>query len=102
VQLRVLHTPGHTLESSCFVLVDEGKDRCVFSGDTLFLEEVGRPDLASRATGLSTEKLASLLYHSLRDKVITLNDDVVLYPGHGAGSACGKAIGAGTFSTIGE
>ncbi|CAD8167358.1 unnamed protein product [Paramecium pentaurelia] len=100
--LRVLHTPGHTLESSCFVLVVDGKDNAVFSGDSLFLEEVGRPDLASKSSGLTTQQLASLLYHSLRNKIMKLNDDVILYPGHGAGSACGKAIGAGTVSTIGE
>ncbi|CAK74474.1 unnamed protein product (macronuclear) [Paramecium tetraurelia] len=100
--LRVLHTPGHTLESSCFVFVVDGKDHAVFSGDSLFLEEVGRPDLASKSSGLTTHQLASLLYHSLRNKIMKLNDDVILYPGHGAGSACGKAIGAGTVSTIGE
>ncbi|CAD8084435.1 unnamed protein product [Paramecium primaurelia] len=100
--LRVLHTPGHTLESSCFVLVVDGKDHVVFSGDSLFLEEVGRPDLASKSSGLTTQQLAQLLYNSLKNKVMKLNDDVILYPGHGAGSSCGKAIGAGTVSTIGE
>ncbi|CAK85846.1 unnamed protein product (macronuclear) [Paramecium tetraurelia] len=100
--LRVVHTPGHTLESSCFVLVVDDKDHVVFSGDSLFLEEVGRPDLASKSSGLTTHQLASLLYHSLRNKIMKLEDDVILYPGHGAGSSCGKAIGAGTVSTIGE
>ncbi|CAD8183083.1 unnamed protein product [Paramecium pentaurelia] len=100
--LRVLHTPGHTLESSSLVLVMDGKDHVVFSGDSLFLEEVGRPDLASKSSGLTTQQLAQLLYNSLRNKVMKLNDDVILYPGHGAGSSCGKAIGAGTVSTIGE
>ena len=100
--LRVVHTPGHTLESCSFVLAVENKDYAVFSGDSLFLEEVGRPDLASKSSGLTTEQLAQLLYHSLRNKIMKLNDDVILYPGHGAGSACGKAIGAGTVSTIGE
>lgn len=97
-----MHTPGHTLESSCFVLVVDDKDHVVFSGDSLFLEEVGRPDLASKSSGLTTHQLASLLYHSLRNKIMKLEDDVILYPGHGAGSSCGKAIGAGTVSTIGE
>ena len=94
--MRALHTPGHTLESTCFVLVSEGKDYAVFTGDTLFLQEVGRPDLAVADGKISKEDLAGLLYESLRSKIQPLADDVIVYPGHGAGSSCGKAIGAGT------
>ncbi|CAD8131472.1 unnamed protein product [Paramecium pentaurelia] len=101
VQIRVDHTPGHTMESSCFVLVSKGKDHSVYTGDTLFLGEVGRPDLAVKSGELTVEMLASYLYDSLRNKVMKLNDDVIVYPGHGAGSSCGKAIGAGKYCTIG-
>lgn len=101
VEFEVLHTPGHTIESACFLLYDEtGKPHCLFSGDTLFVNEVGRPDLMSGS--LSKEELGGLLYHSLNDVIKNLPDDVIVYPGHGAGSACGKNIGKETFSTIGE
>lgn len=101
--LEVLHTPGHTLESTCYLLKDEeGKDHCVFTGDTLFVGDVGRPDLAQQDAELSTAELAGLLYESLQKKIIPLADDVVVYPAHGPGSACGKNLGPNTFSTIGE
>lgn len=103
VKIRVLHTPGHTMESSCFLLIDEkGKEHSLFSGDTLFIGDVGRPDLAQKASSMTQEQLAATLYHSLRDKVMTLPDDVVVYPAHGAGSACGKNMSKETVSTIGE
>jgi glyoxylase-like metal-dependent hydrolase (beta-lactamase superfamily II)/rhodanese-related sulfurtransferase len=99
--IKVLHTPGHTPESSSFLLMDEhGKPHCVFTGDTLFVGDVGRPDLLD---GLMTkEELAGMMYDSLRNKLMTLPDEVIVYPAHGAGSACGKNIGKETFSTIGE
>jgi hydroxyacylglutathione hydrolase len=100
VTLRVLHTPGHTPESSCFLLIDEnGNDHSVFTGDTLFVGDVGRPDLLDGM--ISREELAGMLYDSLNRKIKTLNDDVIVYPGHGPGSACGKNIGKETYSTIG-
>jgi hydroxyacylglutathione hydrolase len=103
VSIKVLHTPGHTMESSCFLLKDEnGKDTALFSGDTLFIGDVGRPDLAQKAASMTQEQLAATLFHSLRDKVMTLADDVVVYPAHGAGSACGKNMSKETVSTIGE
>jgi glyoxylase-like metal-dependent hydrolase (beta-lactamase superfamily II)/rhodanese-related sulfurtransferase len=103
VTIKVLHTPGHTMESSCFLLKDEnGKDNALFSGDTLFIGDVGRPDLAQKAASMTQEQLAATLYHSLRDKVMTLADDVTVYPAHGAGSACGKNMSKETVSTIGE
>lgn len=99
--IEVLHTPGHTLESSCYLLKDEsGKQHAVFTGDTLFVGDVGRPDLSSG--NLSQEELAGMLYDSLNSKIIPLEDDVIVYPAHGAGSSCGKNIGTDTFSTIGE
>ncbi|CAD8174882.1 unnamed protein product [Paramecium octaurelia] len=101
VQIRVDHTPGHTMESSCFVLINQGKDHSVYTGDTLFLGEVGRPDLAVKGEELTVEMLASYLYDSLRNKIMKLNDDVIVFPGHGAGSSCGKAIGTGKSCTIG-
>lgn len=103
IKIKVLHTPGHTLESSCFLLIDEqGKEHSVFTGDTLFIGDVGRPDLAQKAAKMTQEQLAALLYHSLRNKIMTLPDDVIVYPGHGAGSACGKNMSKETVSTIGE
>jgi hydroxyacylglutathione hydrolase len=103
VSIKVLHTPGHTMESSCFLLRDEnGKDSALFSGDTLFIGDVGRPDLAQKAASMTQEQLAATLFHSLRDKVMTLADDVTVYPAHGAGSACGKNMSKETVSTIGE
>ncbi len=101
LSLVVLHTPGHTMESSSFLLRDEnGKDVAVFTGDTLFIGDVGRPDLAVKSD-LSREDLAGLLFDSLRNKIMTLPDDVIVYPGHGAGSACGKKMAKETESTIG-
>jgi hydroxyacylglutathione hydrolase len=101
VKLKVLHTPGHTPESSCFLLIDEhGKENAVFTGDTLFVGDVGRPDLLDGV--MSREELASMLYDSLNKKLKTLPDHVIVYPAHGPGSACGKNIGKETFSTIGE
>ena len=101
IKVKVLHTPGHTIESSCFLLIDEKNKPCaVFTGDTLFVGDVGRPDLMSG--NLDKEMLAEMLYDSLRGKIMTLPDDVIVYPGHGAGSACGKNIGKETVSSIGE
>ncbi len=102
IKIKVLHTPGHTLESSCFLLFDEnGKENALFSGDTLFIGDVGRPDLAQKATTMTQEQLAATLYHSLRTKIMILPDEVLVYPAHGAGSACGKNMSKETFSTIG-
>jgi glyoxylase-like metal-dependent hydrolase (beta-lactamase superfamily II)/rhodanese-related sulfurtransferase len=103
ITFKVLHTPGHTMESTCFLLIDEnGKDNALFSGDTLFIGDVGRPDLAQKAASMTQEQLAATLFHSLRDKVMTLADDVTVYPAHGAGSSCGKNMSKETVSTIGE
>lgn len=103
VTVRVLHTPGHTMESSTFLLLDEeGKEHSAFTGDTLFLGDVGRPDLAQKAADMTQEELAGVLYDSIRSKVMTLSDDVIVYPGHGAGSACGKNMSRETVGTIGE
>jgi glyoxylase-like metal-dependent hydrolase (beta-lactamase superfamily II)/rhodanese-related sulfurtransferase len=103
IKIKVLHTPGHTMESSCYLLIDEnGKDHSLFSGDTLFIGDVGRPDLAQKAASMTQEELAAILYHSLRTQVMTLADDVIVYPAHGAGSACGKNMSKETVSTIGE
>lgn len=103
IKLKVLHTPGHTMESTTYLLVDEkGKEHAIFSGDTLFIGDVGRPDLAQKAASMTKEELAATLYHSLRNKIMTLPDDVVVYPAHGAGSACGKNMSKETVSTIGN
>lgn len=103
ITIEVLHTPGHTLESSCFLLKDEkGADHCVFTGDTLFVGDVGRPDLAQKGTELTMQDLAGMLYESLQKKIMPLGDNVIVYPAHGPGSACGKNLGPSTFSTIGE
>lgn len=103
VTIQTLHTPGHTLESSCFLLKNsDNKDHCIFTGDTLFVGDVGRPDLAVKSDDLSKEDLASMLYDSIHSKILNLSDEVIVYPAHGAGSACGKNIGSQTFSTIGE
>ena len=100
--ITVLHTPGHTMESSCYLLKDKnGKDHALFSGDTLFLGDVGRPDLAQKGA-LTQEDLAGLLFDSLRNKVMPLADDVIVYPAHGAGSACGKNLSKETVGTIGN
>jgi hydroxyacylglutathione hydrolase len=101
VAFQVLHTPGHTLESSCFLLKDENnKPHAIFTGDTLFVGDVGRPDLSSG--DLSSEELAEIMYETLQEKIIPLPDDVIVYPAHGPGSSCGKNLGPNTFSTIGE
>jgi hydroxyacylglutathione hydrolase len=102
ITITVLHTPGHTMESSCYLLKDkDGKDHALFSGDTLFLGDVGRPDLAQK--GEVTEKdLAGFLFDSLRKKVMTLADEVIVYPAHGAGSACGKNLSKETVGSIGN
>ncbi len=103
VHFKAIHTPGHTMESTCYLLVDEdGKDNALFTGDTLFIGDVGRPDLAQKAAHLTQEQLAAILYHSLRTKVMTLADNVIVYPAHGAGSACGKNMSKETVSTIGN
>ena len=103
IKIKVLHTPGHTMESTTFLLIDEnGKDHAIFSGDTLFIGDVGRPDLAQKAAHMTQEQLAAILFHSLRTKIMTLADDVIVYPAHGAGSACGKNMSKETVSTIGE
>lgn len=102
--LNVLHTPGHTMESTCYLLKDaSGKDLALFSGDTLFIGDVGRPDLAQKmATDLTQEKLAGYLYDSLRTKIMPLADDITVYPAHGAGSACGKNMSKETTDTLGN
>jgi len=103
VEIKVLHTPGHTLECSSFLLTDEtGKEHCLFSGDTLFLGDVGRPDLAQKDSGYTEEQLAGMLYDSLRNKIMPLADDLIIYPAHGAGSACGKNMMKETVDTLGN
>ncbi len=103
ISIKVLHTPGHTMESTCYLLLDEeGKEHSIFTGDTLFIGDVGRPDLAQKAAHMTQEQLAATLYHSLRTKIMTLPDSVTVYPAHGAGSACGKNMSKETVSTIGE
>ncbi|MEM1337027.1 MAG: rhodanese-like domain-containing protein [Bacteroidota bacterium] len=99
----VVHTPGHTMESTTYLLRDEnGKDHAIFSGDTLFLGDVGRPDLAQKAANMTQEELAGILFDSLRSKIMPLADDVVVYPAHGAGSACGKNMMKETVDTLGN
>ncbi|MEO5599632.1 MAG: MBL fold metallo-hydrolase [Cyclobacteriaceae bacterium] len=101
--IKVLHTPGHTMESTTYLLRDEnGKDYAIFSGDTLFLGDVGRPDLAQKASHITQEELAGLLYKSLRTKIMPLSGDVIVYPAHGAGSACGKNMMKETVDTLGN
>ncbi|MFI5187167.1 MAG: rhodanese-like domain-containing protein [Chitinophagales bacterium] len=101
--VKVLHTPGHTLESSCYLLKDENeKDYCIFTGDTLFVGDVGRPDLAQKKDEITMDDLAGMMYDSLQKKIMPLADEVVVYPAHGPGSSCGKNLGPETFSTIGE
>ena len=103
LRIKVIHTPGHTLESSCFLLLDEnGKETALFSGDTLFLGDVGRPDLAQKAANLTQEELAGFLYESLYKKILILPDDVTVYPAHGAGSACGKNMMKETVDSLGN
>ena len=103
ISIIVLHTPGHTMESTTYLLRDENKkDVAIFSGDTLFLGDVGRPDLAQEVADLTQEDLAGILYESLRKKIMPLADDILVYPAHGAGSACGKNLSKETFGTLGE
>jgi glyoxylase-like metal-dependent hydrolase (beta-lactamase superfamily II)/rhodanese-related sulfurtransferase len=101
--IEVLHTPGHTLESSCYLLKDaSGKNHCVFTGDTLFVGDVGRPDLAQKGNDITINDLAGMMYESIHSKLFPLDNDVIVYPAHGAGSSCGKNLGPNTHSTIGE
>lgn len=103
VTIKVLHTPGHTMESACFLLKDEnGKDIALFSGDTLFIGDVGRPDLAQKAANMTQEQLAETLYDSLHNQIMPLANDVTVYPGHGAGSACGKKMSKETTDSLGN
>lgn len=103
ITITCLHTPGHTMESCCYLLKDEhGKDYALFSGDTLFLGDVGRPDLAQKAADMTQEQLAGILFDSLRTKIMTLADEVIVYPAHGAGSACGKNLSKETVGSIGD
>ena len=103
VTITVLHTPGHTMESTTYLLKDEnGKPHAIFSGDTLFIGDVGRPDLAQKMGTLTQEDLAGFLYDSLHNKIMPLPDDVIVYPAHGAGSACGKNMSKETFDTLGN
>lgn len=102
LKIKVLHTPGHTMESTCYLLFDEnGVEHALFSGDTLFIGDVGRPDLAQNGT-ITMDDLAAKLYHSLRDKIMPLPDNLLVYPAHGAGSACGKNMSSATFDTLGN
>ena len=103
VKIKVLHTPGHTMESTSYLLIDEEeKERALFSGDTLFIGDVGRPDLAQKAAHMTQEELAAILYDSLHNKIMLLPDDVIVYPAHGAGSACGKNMSRETTDTLGH
>ena len=102
VSFKVLHTPGHTPESTTYLLKDEeGEDFAIFTGDTLFIGDVGRPDLAQKSGEVTQEDLAGWLYDSLREKIMPLSDEVIVYPGHGAGSACGKSMSKETWDTLG-
>ena len=100
IKIKALHTPGHTLESTCYLLLDENnQEHAIFTGDTLFVGDVGRPDLfGARYT---KEHLAEMMYLSLQSKIMPLQDNVIVYPAHGPGSSCGKNLGPETFSTIG-
>lgn len=103
IAFKVLHTPGHTMESTCFLMLDKnGEPKALFSGDTLFIGDVGRPDLAQKAANMTQEQLAETLFDSLRNKIMPLPNDVVVYPAHGAGSACGKNMSKETFDTLGN
>ena len=103
ITIKALHTPGHTMESTTYLLRDEkGEDYAIFSGDTLFLGDVGRPDLAQKAASMTQEDLAGLLYDSLRNKIMPLGNNVVVYPAHGAGSACGKNMMKETVDSLGN
>ena len=101
ITIQAIHTPGHTLESTCYLLKDENqKPHCIFTGDTLFVGDVGRPDLSSG--NMTSEELASVMYDTIQNKILPLQDDIIVYPAHGPGSSCGKNLGPDTFSTIGE
>ncbi|SMD03167.1 MBL fold metallo-hydrolase [Pedobacter nyackensis] len=101
--IKVLHTPGHTMESTSYLLIDKhGNETALFSGDTLFIGDVGRPDLAQKAVHMTQEELAAMLFDSLRQKIMPLNDDIIVYPAHGAGSACGKNMSKETTDTLGH
>ncbi len=101
ISIKVLHTPGHTPESTCYLLSDEnGKNNAIFTGDTLFIGDVGRPDLAT-SSNITSEDLAGILFDSLRNKIMPLDDEIIVYPAHGAGSSCGKNLSKETFSTLG-
>ena len=103
ITIRALHTPGHTPESTCYLLLDSaGKEKAVFTGDTLFIGDVGRPDLAQKSKEITVEDLAGWMYDSLRNKLMILPDDTIVYPAHGQGSACGKNMSSETWSTLGE
>lgn len=103
VKIKVLHTPGHTLESSCYLIMDgQGNEKALFSGDTLFLGDVGRPDLAQKAAHMTQDELAGMLYDSLYNKILPLHDEIIIYPAHGAGSACGKNMQKETIDTLGN
>ncbi|MCW5518984.1 MBL fold metallo-hydrolase [Aureitalea sp. L0-47] len=103
ITITALHTPGHTMESTTYLLKNtEGKDHAIFSGDTLFLGDVGRPDLAQKAADMTQEQLAGILFDSLRSKIMPLGDEVIVYPAHGAGSACGKNLSKETVGTLGD
>lgn len=103
ISITTLHTPGHTMESTTYLLKDtNGKEIAIFSGDTLFLGDVGRPDLAQKAASMTQEQLAGMLYDSLRNKIMPLPDDITVYPAHGAGSACGKNMMKETVDTLGN
>lgn len=103
IKIKVLHTPGHTLESSTYLLIDEnGKETAIFSGDTLFLGDVGRPDLAQKSGEITERDLAGMLYESLHSKILPLDDSITVYPAHGAGSACGKNMQKETVDTLGN
>jgi hydroxyacylglutathione hydrolase len=103
ITITVIHTPGHTLESTCYLLKDEsGEPKALFSGDTLFIGDVGRPDLAQKSEGISPEQLAGMLYDSITKKLMSLPDEIIVYPAHGAGSACGKNMSKETSDTLGH
>jgi hydroxyacylglutathione hydrolase len=103
IKIKVLHTPGHTMESTSYLLIDEyGTEKALFSGDTLFLGDVGRPDLAQKSESMTLEELAGLFYDSLYQKILPLNDEIIVYPAHGAGSACGKNMQKETVDTLGN
>ena len=103
ITIKALHTPGHTMESTTYLILDEqGKEHAIFTGDTLFLGDVGRPDLAQKSNELTMEDLAGYSFDSLRNKIMPLPDEVIVYPAHGAGSACGKNMMKETFDTLGN